>query len=233
MLILGIDTAGPTVGLALVEGADLLASVRYRGGREVGSTFAARVKAELASAARSPRDLAAIGVAQGPGSFTSLRAGVAFANSMAQALCVPVVGLPTLLALAWCCPPTEGLRLLAAVPCKRGEHYVQHFIVRQERWGAESEVEVHPTADVARLLRELGAPVLAVGEGLPEELHKWQVVRFPDGAVSVARLALNAVQLGETQVGTYVKPEYHRQSQAERDLASAQTRAAAGPKARR
>ena len=43
-----------------------------------------------------PTDLEGIGVALGPGSFTSLRIGLAIAKGMALALHLPVIGVPSL-----------------------------------------------------------------------------------------------------------------------------------------
>lgn len=64
-----------------------------------------------------------IGVATGPGSFTGLRIGLSAARGLGLALAIPVIGVPSLLALSLPRPgPSELI-----VDAKRGEAYRQRF----------------------------------------------------------------------------------------------------------
>lgn len=91
-MVLGIETAGEKGGVALVspDGEREFLVPMGRGGGEV---LPAAVDAllDLAKAARGEIELVAVDI--GPGSFTGLRIGVAFAKGMAQALGLPVVGV--------------------------------------------------------------------------------------------------------------------------------------------
>ncbi len=67
-----------------------------------------------------------IGVTVGPGSFTGLRVGLAFAQGLGAALDRPVVGVSTLAALAWSADGGKG-RTTALIDARRGQVYVQPF----------------------------------------------------------------------------------------------------------
>lgn len=70
-------------------------------------------------------DIDRIGVTVGPGSFTGLRVGLAFAKGMGLALDVPVIGLDSLEAIA-ASAPREGPGL-ALIDARRGQAYVRRF----------------------------------------------------------------------------------------------------------
>lgn len=70
-----------------------------------------------------------IGVTVGPGSFTGLRVGLAFAQGLGAALAIPVVGISTLAALARSkhAEATGFLGIAAAIDARRGQIYLQTF----------------------------------------------------------------------------------------------------------
>jgi len=67
-----------------------------------------------------------IGVTVGPGSFTGLRVGLAFAQGLGAALDCPVVGISTLMAMAWSVDSGRG-RTAAVIDARRGQVYLQAF----------------------------------------------------------------------------------------------------------
>ncbi|HET9437303.1 MAG TPA: tRNA (adenosine(37)-N6)-threonylcarbamoyltransferase complex dimerization subunit type 1 TsaB [Gaiellaceae bacterium] len=95
MLVLAFDTATDVATSALVDGGRVL-------GERLGSArgLLGDVDDLLAGAGAEQRDLAALVVGTGPGSFTSTRIGLAFARGLALALDIPGAGVSTLDALA-------------------------------------------------------------------------------------------------------------------------------------
>jgi len=114
MLILAFDTATETATSALVDGAEVLAE---RVSRAI--TLMEDVDALLRQAGARSRDVEALAVGLGPGSFTGVRIGLATARALAFALDVPAAGVSTLAALAAGAPGA-----LPVVDARRREVFV-------------------------------------------------------------------------------------------------------------
>jgi tRNA threonylcarbamoyladenosine biosynthesis protein TsaB len=156
--ILAIDTAGPEGSVALVADGRLLgaAPLPEAGHSEALSGAAARL---LLDSGLTLRDLAAIAVAEGPGSFTGLRIGLAWAKGAAWGAGIPLVLVPSheSLATAHAAP---GRVVASLIPGERGRVEAALWSGRLPKllWGPESidEDEV-----VERLLEQTGgAPLL-------------------------------------------------------------------------
>ena len=116
--ILAIDTAGPEGSVALVVDGRLLgvSPLPEAGHSEALSGAAARL---LEDAGLAFRDLGAIAVAEGPGSFTGLRIGLAWAKGVAWGAGIPLVLVSSheSLALAHAAP---GRNVASLIPGERG-----------------------------------------------------------------------------------------------------------------
>lgn len=95
MLILGFDTATDVATSALVDDGEVLAERASR-----AQTLLEDVDALLRQGGAQPRDLEALAVGIGPGSFTGVRIGLAAARGLALSLGLPGAGVSTLDALA-------------------------------------------------------------------------------------------------------------------------------------
>jgi tRNA threonylcarbamoyladenosine biosynthesis protein TsaB len=95
MLILAFDTATDVATSALVSDGEVLGE---RVSRAV--TLLEDVDALVRQAGARTRDIEALAVGIGPGSFTGVRVGLATARGLALALDIPVAGVSTLSALA-------------------------------------------------------------------------------------------------------------------------------------
>src|SRR5579863_5796548 len=103
LLMLGVDTCGPTgsVALARVEGgkAQILGQTELAG-RSYSATLVSAVGELLTAHAKKLADLAAIVVVNGPGSFTGVRVGLSAVKGLAEPGKIPVVAVSRLAVLA-------------------------------------------------------------------------------------------------------------------------------------
>lgn len=121
---LAIDTAAPRLQLALLRAdgsADIEVVEIAKGHAEL---LFGQLESLLARNGLSYADLDRVAVTTGPGSFTGLRIGLSAARGLGVALKVPVLGLPSLLAISLGAKSGPVAVLLDA---RRGEAYYEYF----------------------------------------------------------------------------------------------------------
>jgi tRNA threonylcarbamoyladenosine biosynthesis protein TsaB len=121
-ILIAVDTSGPRLQLALARGnhVDTLIEELAKGHAEI---LFDRLATLLERNNTAYADLTRIAVTTGPGSFTGLRIGLSAARGLGLALDIPVVGVPTLLALSLSAAGQSSVY----VDARRGEAYVQNF----------------------------------------------------------------------------------------------------------
>ena len=103
MRVLGMDTCGPEGSLALAEVTEQGVRVigeRRLAGRTYSEELLPAVREMLETGGLAVRDLDAMVVVAGPGSFTGVRVGLSTAKGLAQAAGVAVIGVSRLQVLA-------------------------------------------------------------------------------------------------------------------------------------
>lgn len=98
--ILAVDTALSCCSVAVLQGDAVLAHLREPMARGHAERLAPLAEAAMLAAGLSFAALDRIAVTTGPGSFTGLRVGLAFARGLAAALQRPCIGVSTLKVLA-------------------------------------------------------------------------------------------------------------------------------------
>ncbi len=161
MIILGLDTALAACSVAVTRDGRVLAAASEPMLRGHQERLAPMAQAVMAEAGLAFAELDRIGVTVGPGSFTGLRVGLAFAKGLGLALGKPCVGVGTLEALA-ASEPGPGLTA-AVIDAKRNQLYLQAF----ESGAAVMAPDALPVETAAARLAELwrGGPLRLVGPG--------------------------------------------------------------------
>ncbi len=187
MIILGVDTCLDACSVALVEAGNTRGRIVEPMARGHQERLAVIAQAVMAQAGASFDQLDRIGVTVGPGSFTGLRVGLAFAKGLSQALGVPAVGVGTLAALA---ADLSGL-VFAAIDARRGQLYLQAF----EEGAPLTPPEALTLDEAAACLDEVAGPsavtLIGSGAGLLAQAapHAHLITRSWADPSAVARLA--------------------------------------------
>jgi tRNA threonylcarbamoyl adenosine modification protein YeaZ len=119
---LALDTATDTPSVAVGIPGEAVADVRLSGRRELSREIERLVERLLSARGFVAPDLAGVIVADGPGSFTGLRIGIAFAKGLCRAAGLPLLAGPSLLGAALAACGGEGT-VLAEYDALRGDVY--------------------------------------------------------------------------------------------------------------
>lgn len=212
-MLLALDTATQMVGLALHDGAQVLAETTWMGGGRQTVELAPEVALALRRQGIASSALTALAVAIGPGSYTGLRIGLALAKGMALANSLPLIGVPTFDILAHA-QPKHDEPMLALIRAGRGRAAGMWYKWKAHAW--------QPTSDLvslawAELEASLGEPTYVVGEldgptratlaGTPgvRLAPPAQCVRRPS---CLAEMAWERVRSGESGDPAAVNPIY-------------------------
>jgi tRNA threonylcarbamoyladenosine biosynthesis protein TsaB len=194
-MILAIDTATRWTGLALFDGKSVIAEQGWRGANTQTEELTPAIAALLHRCGVEAAELKAIAVAIGPGSYTSLRVGLAVAKGLSLAHQIPLIGVPTLDIVA----SSVGLRtgsLLVAVEAGR-ERVVAGLYRWDERKGWQpSEKPIVESWET--ILFHLENPTTFAGEISPEAAKLIRASKKPFHLVPAAASARRAGYLAET-----------------------------------
>lgn len=203
MLTLGIDTSGPACDVALVRDGELVAHGREAMAKGQDSRLPGLVRDVISDAGESMNGLDRIGVVTGPGSFTGVRVGVAFARGLALALKIPCIGVTALQAAMQDGQQGSAIVLL---PAKRRPPELTFWAQRFRTGAPTGQPE---EIGIGELVSELGAhPHFVYGEGL-DALREAMPDLTPHAARPTAARAAEIAANG-TLDGALASPVYVR-----------------------
>ncbi len=227
MLVLALDTSTAQISVAIGDAGRTLGAVQLTGGRRHAEQLAPAIDYLRRELDVDLGHLAAIAVGVGPGLFTGLRVGVTTAKVMAQALRIPVVGIPSLDLVAY--PLRYSDRLVVAVlDARRREVFSARYRAVPGGVQRESEYAVFaPTELVAELAGEMAPDrpgILLAGDGVDRfraefaALERAELAGAEFAAPSVAalvELATARAEREEFEAPWELQPLYLRGSDAE------------------
>jgi len=207
-VLLSLETSSPICSIALhnVEDGRLLGQAELRLEKSHSTHLTVLIEQLVANTGHTLRDLAAVAVSDGPGSYTGLRIGAAAAKGLCFALDVPLVAVGTLPALA---------RQVAARTPRADTYYYAPMLDarRQEVYTALYRADGQELA--------APAPLILTPEALTEQVAHHAVLFFGSGAakfqplvsdnpnaVFLADVQPSAVSVGELALGAYQRQEF-------------------------
>src|SRR5687768_16732173 len=120
-MILAIDTSTDFASVALyAPGEGVLVEQSWIAGREQTTQLLPNRNRLMALVGRRVQQIEGLAVATGPGSYSGVRIGISTAKSIAYALDVPILGVPTLDALAFQQVAVTAAQVCAVLNMGRG-----------------------------------------------------------------------------------------------------------------
>jgi len=219
---LAIDTATDIGSVALGSPDRVRAERSLRGARQHAAQIVALVDQVLTLGVVQLRDVAAIVVGDGPGSFTGLRIGWAAAKGLAADSGVPIRAVPSLMGAAHAAARGEVGPIAACFDALRGQVFGAVYAFPPGR----VETLVAPALFTLGALVRIAPvrPILAVGDGalrFAAEVEGW-TGRAPLGLESLPPVAGSLLALAERDGASRLlddvstaEPEYGRPAEAQ------------------
>ena len=226
MLILAFETSAKAASVALTENGKLLGESYQNTGLTHSQTLMVMAEDALKQCGKTAADVDAVAVAEGPGSFTGVRIGVAAAKGFAWGKEIPCYGISTLEAMAESLGAFDGY-VCPCMDARRSQVYNALFLAEMGKLTRVAEDRAIALADLKEELKNLPKSVFLVGDGanlcyntLKEDVPNLVLPpehRVHQRAVGVAILAQRMAEAGIAPSGGELTPNYLRLSQAERE----------------
>ena len=226
MKLLAFETSAKAGSVALLEDGCLLAESYQNTGLTHSQTLMTMAQDLLKSCGLTPQQVDAVAVANGPGSFTGVRIGVAAAKGFAWGGEKPLYGVSTLEAMALQLGAYDGY-VVPVMDARRSQVYNAVFSVKEGSLERLTEDRAISLSELGEELKKYEKPIFLVGDGsilchntlgeavpqliLPPE-H-----RMHQRATGVGLAAWRQIQAGQPGDAAALTPNYLRLSQAERE----------------
>jgi tRNA threonylcarbamoyladenosine biosynthesis protein TsaB len=175
-LILNIETATDICSVALARDGKLLSLQEKTEGQSHAKLLTSFISGCLSDAGVDKKELDAIAVSKGPGSFTGLRIGVATAKGLCYALDKPLISVNTLLSISRVCQknlkPDSDVLFCPMIDARRMEVYTA-LVDSAFSFIRETSADILNETSFAELLQV--RKVIFFGDGMP----KFKKVRQP------------------------------------------------------
>lgn len=218
--ILAIDCSGKELNLGLRFGHDKIVKLSIEAGRSHGQLIIEKISDLLRSAEIKVKQLRALVVTTGPGSFTGLRIALAAAKGMATALNIPVVGVSLFEMAAFKLSKTEQV-VAVIVPFKRDSVFTGE--VKSGNFDSSS-IRVVPIKQLKNCLSGLEVVSCGFDKGKisieVETILTAGSVSFD--AADLLKIGFEKLKRGEVSDLADLEPLYVQKSQAEINFEQAQ-----------
>lgn len=228
MKLLAVESSAVSAGAVIIEDGKILAESYLNVGLTHSETLLPMVEQVLNLTGLSAAEMDCFAVAQGPGSFTGIRIGVATVKGLAFPRNTPCVGVSALEAMAY---QLSGFDCYAScvMDARRSQVYHALFRIRDgivERISPDEAVSIDSLRQEIKKFNEI--PYIFIGDGAAlcyNTLEEYKgIVRLAPShlmfqrAAGVAMAAEAAAARGEQVEPGELVPTYLRLAQAQREL---------------
>jgi len=211
MKILALEFSSPQRSVAIVQGSPSagphaalsVSEVIETGGRETKSVGMIEEALRDAQLEREQIDCVAVGL--GPGSYTGIRAGIAFAQGWQLARNVKLLGISSVECIANQASADDlAGSINIIIDAQRNEFYLAQYNLSEKGWSEQQPLRLATLAEVQQIER---AGQTLIGP----EVTKW----FPDGRIVFPRAAVLgqiALRRSDFVPGEKLEPIYLRET---------------------
>ncbi|HIZ86505.1 MAG TPA: tRNA (adenosine(37)-N6)-threonylcarbamoyltransferase complex dimerization subunit type 1 TsaB [Candidatus Coprenecus stercoravium] len=215
--ILLIETATDVCSVAITDGKTVISSRHSTEPRSQASGLAPMIQDALGQASLDIKDIAAVAVSAGPGSYTGLRVGVSTAKGLCFGAGIPLIGIGTLDVIARGAAGSvtdPDTLIVPMIDARRMEVYTARFDSSARRISGTEAVVLEPETFAAEL--EARSRVIFTGDGaakyesiLADRLRDKAVFipSYPDAA-HMAEAAFQAYEEKKFEDTAYFEPFY-------------------------
>lgn len=236
MKILAIDTSSNICSVALIEDNKIIKEMHNNNQKEHSETLMPMINELITSLNLTLDDINLIACSKGPGSFTGIRIGIATVKAFADAKNIPVVGVNSLEALAYCGITQKGNgEYVSIIDAKNENVYFAIYKMKNGKFSTYKSLEAMHISDMITYIDNLKLPIYFVGDAKIEEIEQLYLAQIakekaksediykheylknlPSLAVGIALAGLNKYNMGLVGNTNELSPMYLRKPQAQR-----------------
>jgi tRNA threonylcarbamoyladenosine biosynthesis protein TsaB len=228
MKILALDSSGLVASVAVVSEDQLLAEYTINHKKTHSQTLLPMMDEIVKMIELDIKDIDAIAVAAGPGSFTGLRIGSSTAKGLGLALNKPIIPVPTVDGLAFNLYGTDKL-ICPIMDARRNQVYTGLYEFKDIEFTSVEPQQVIGIDEIAEKINEIGRAVIFLGDGVEvyqEQLKTLMKVPYSFAPLHLSKQRAGAIgalgviyfKKGLVEEADLHQPTYLRLSQAEREL---------------
>lgn len=232
MKILALDSSGLVASVAVVTEDKVLGEFTVNNKKTHSQTLLPMIDEVLKILDMDLKELDAIAVAGGPGSFTGLRIGASTAKGLALVLNIPIINIPTVDSLAYNLYGTDHL-ICPMMDARRNQVYTGLYEWQEGEFKVVLPQFAAEVEELAEKLNSYNREIIFLGDGVEAQLSKFAtLLKAPysiapihlskQRAAALGALGVEYYKAGKLQEGDSFEPEYLRMSQAERERAEKQ-----------
>ena len=227
-MLLSIDTSTLTASMCLTHNRVLIASRTLEGpGRRHAQVLVPEAGQLLSEQGLTPKDLEAVAVSVGPGSFTGLRVGLVLAKTLAWLNQIPLLAVDTLQALAQQLIPGESIpasanSVLIISDAQRNEVFACEYQYNQtsKLWFACGQLRIAQPAELSGC-SVIAGPAVSRHEAIFNAFVQPPLcIELSPQAAAVAAVAEYLLETSQTADPAMLEPVYVRPSYAEEKRAA-------------
>ena len=224
MKILGIDTSTMAANVAVLEDDKLICEYTINTKKTHSQKLMPMIENILKLSDLDIKEIDAIAICVGPGSFTGLRIGMATAKAMAHVNNIPLIGVNSLEILG-ANMDLCNRNICSILDAQRNQVYMNKYILKDDKITELEEISIKPIDELLEEISSSNEDWVLVGEAVykyKEKIEEISNITIPSPANNITKastlcfVARDKMLANDQVYKCYnINPMYIRKSQAE------------------